>query len=72
MLKIELSMPDACTERLKVIDACAEIDDDVIFIRIKACAHCGKMFAPVRIDHRFCYRGNCRMDFHNQKQTLSV
>ncbi len=65
MLKLEISLPEQCHERSKVLELCAEIGDDTIYIRLKACAHCRRMFLPIRAEHRFCYRGNCRRDFHN-------
>ena len=66
MLKLEISLPDKCHERSKVLDLCLEIEDDTIYLLVKACAECSKMFIPIRADHRFCYRGQCRQDFHNR------
>lgn len=64
MLTIIFTLPEICESQSKSVDVCAEIDDDTIYIRLKACAQCKKMFHPIRVDHRFCYRGRCRRDFH--------
>ena len=64
MLKLEISLPDPCHERSKVIDICAELGDEILSIRIRLCAHCETPFVPVRKNHRLCYRPRCRDEFY--------
>lgn len=64
MLKLEISLPDKCHERSKVIDVCAELGDEIVYLKIRLCAYCETPFIPIRVGHLFCYRPRCKTYFH--------
>jgi hypothetical protein len=64
MLKLEISLPDQCHERSKVIEVCAELGDEIVYVKIRLCAHCSAPFMPIRKNHRLCYRKRCRESFY--------
>jgi len=64
MLKLEISLPDKCHDRSKVIDICSEFEHDTVYIRIRLCAHCAAPYVKVRRNQRLCHKKSCRASFY--------